>query len=73
MGLATPRSAVLSALIFNALIIPALIPLALRGVQFSVRSAEHLFHRNLWIYGAGGLIAPFIGIKLIDLLIAPLV
>jgi len=73
MNLATPRSAVLSALIFNALIIPLLIPLALRGVQFHVRSAESLFHRNLWIYGAGGLIAPFIGIKLIDLVIAPLV
>ena len=73
MSLATPRSAVLSALIFNALIIPLLIPLALRGVRFRVQSAENLFHRNLWIYGVGGLIAPFIGIKLIDLLIAPLV
>jgi K+-transporting ATPase ATPase B chain len=73
MGLATPRSAVLSALIFNALIIPLLIPLALRGVRFRVQTAESLFHRNLWIYGVGGLVAPFIGIKLIDLLIAPLV
>jgi K+-transporting ATPase ATPase B chain len=73
MGLATPRSAVLSALIFNALIIPLLIPLALRGVRFRVETAASLFSRNLWIYGAGGLIAPFIGIKLIDLLIAPLV
>ena len=73
MNLATPRSAVLSALIFNAVIIPLLIPLALRGVRFQVQTAEKLFHRNLWIYGAGGLIAPFIGIKLIDLLIAPLV
>ncbi|MGD0023305.1 MAG: potassium-transporting ATPase subunit KdpB [Xanthobacteraceae bacterium] len=73
MNLATPRSAVLSALIFNALIIPLLIPLALRGVRFRVQTAESLFHRNLWIYGVGGLIAPFIGIKLIDLLIAPLV
>jgi potassium-transporting ATPase ATP-binding subunit len=72
MSLANPRSAVLSALIFNALIIPALIPLALRGVRFRAQSAESLFHRNLWIYGAGGLVAPFIGIKLIDLLIAPL-
>ena len=72
MHLATPRSAVLSALIFNAVIIPLLIPLALRGVRFRVRTAESLFHRNLWIYGAGGLIAPFVGIKLIDLLIAPL-
>ena len=70
MSLATPHSAVLSALIFNALIIPLLIPLALRGVRFQVQTAETLFHRNLWIYGAGGLVAPFIGIKLIDLLIA---
>ena len=73
MSLATPRSAVLSALIFNALIIPLLIPIALRGVRFRVNTAESLFHRNLWIYGVGGLVAPFIGIKLIDLLIAPLV
>ncbi len=73
MGLASPRSAVLSALIFNALIIPLLIPLALRGVQFRVETAENLFSRNLWIYGVGGLIAPFIGIKLIDLVIAPLI
>jgi len=73
MQLATPRSAVLSALIFNAVIIPLLIPLALGGVRFRVQTAESLFHRNLWIYGFGGLIAPFIGIKLIDLLIAPLV
>jgi K+-transporting ATPase ATPase B chain len=73
MNLATPRSAVLSALIFNALIIPLLIPLALRGVRFRVQTAESLFHRNLWIYGVGGLVAPFVGIKLIDLLIAPLV
>ena len=67
MGLATPQSAVLSALIFNALIIPALIPLALRGVRFRPKSAEDMFHRNLLVYGVGGLIAPFIGIKLIDL------
>jgi potassium-transporting ATPase ATP-binding subunit len=73
MHLASPRSAVLSALIFNALIIPLLIPLALRGVRFRVQTAEKLFHRNLWIYGAGGLLAPFVGIKLIDLLIARLV
>ena len=73
MNLATPRSAVLSALVFNAIIIPLLIPLALRGVTFQARTAENLFHRNLWVYGAGGLVAPFIGIKLIDLLIAPLV
>jgi K+-transporting ATPase ATPase B chain len=73
MRLATPHSAILSALIFNALIIPLLIPLALRGVRFRVETAARLFSRNLWIYGVGGLIAPFVGIKLIDLLIAPLV
>jgi K+-transporting ATPase ATPase B chain len=72
MRLASPHSAVLSALIFNALIIPLLIPLALRGVRFRVETAASLFSRNLWIYGAGGLVTPFIGIKLIDLLIAPL-
>jgi hypothetical protein len=72
-AVSTPQSAVLSALIFNALIIPLLIPLALRGVHFRAETAETLFQRNLWIYGLGGLIAPFIGIKLIDLMIAPLV
>ncbi|HXP92069.1 MAG TPA: potassium-transporting ATPase subunit KdpB [Candidatus Binatia bacterium] len=70
MRLATPQSAVLSALIFNALIIPALIPLALRGVRFRPAGAEATFYRNLMIYGAGGLIAPFIGIKAIDLILA---
>jgi potassium-transporting ATPase ATP-binding subunit len=70
MGLATPHSAVLSALIFNALIIPALIPLALRGVRFRPTSAEAAFYRNLMVYGVGGLVAPFIGIKLIDLSLA---
>ena len=70
MGLATPHSAVLSALIFNALIIPALIPLALRGVRFRPTSAEETFYRNLVVYGAGGLIVPFIGIKAIDLLLS---
>jgi K+-transporting ATPase ATPase B chain len=67
MGL---HSAVLSALIFNALIIPALIPLALRGVRFRPISAEATFYRNLVIYGLGGLAAPFIGIKLIDFLLS---
>ena len=67
MGLATPQTAVLSALIFNALIIPALIPLALRGVRFRPASAEATFYRNLLVYGAGGLVAPFVGIKAIDL------
>jgi len=72
MGLATPQTAVLSALIFNALIIPLLIPLALRGVRFRPKSAEATFYRNLIVYGAGGLIAPFIGIKLIDLFLSAL-
>jgi len=67
MGLSTPHSAVLSALIFNALIIPLLIPLALRGVRLTPMSAEKMFYRNLMVYGIGGLVAPFIGIKLIDL------
>ncbi|HKI74953.1 MAG TPA: potassium-transporting ATPase subunit KdpB, partial [Pseudomonadales bacterium] len=69
MHLRTPESAVLSAVIFNALIIVALIPLALRGVTYRAMSAEALLRRNLLIYGLGGLIAPFIGIKLIDMLI----
>jgi K+-transporting ATPase ATPase B chain len=73
MGLATPHSAVLSALIFNALIIPALIPLALRGVRFRPTSAEETFYRNLVVYGAGGLVVPFIGIKAIDLLLSSVV
>ncbi|MBV8125618.1 MAG: HAD-IC family P-type ATPase, partial [Paucibacter sp.] len=70
--LAAPHSAILSALIFNALIIPLLIPLALRGVGFEPTSAEATFYRNLMVYGVGGLITPFIGIKLIDLVLAPL-
>ncbi|MGB5950512.1 MAG: potassium-transporting ATPase subunit KdpB, partial [Parvibaculum sp.] len=69
MGLATPQSAILSAIIFNALIIIALIPLALRGVRYTPRSAAAFLMRNLLIYGAGGVIVPFIGIKLIDILI----
>jgi K+-transporting ATPase ATPase B chain len=72
MKLTTSQSAVLSALIFNALIIPALIPLALRGVRFQPKSAEDMFRRNLLVYGLGGLIAPFIGIKLIDSCISSL-
>ncbi|HEV2310516.1 MAG TPA: potassium-transporting ATPase subunit KdpB [Acidimicrobiia bacterium] len=72
MGLASPRSAILSAVIFNALIIVALIPLALRGVKFVPKAASELLRRNLLIYGAGGVVAPFIGIKLIDLLITAL-
>ncbi len=70
MGLASPQSAVLSALIFNALIIPALIPLALKGVKFRPLTADQLLRRNVYIYGVGGIIAPFIGIKVIDIIIA---
>jgi K+-transporting ATPase ATPase B chain len=69
MHLKTPQSAILSAVIFNALIIVGLIPLALRGVGYKAMSAEALLRRNLFIYGFGGLIAPFLGIKLIDLII----
>jgi K+-transporting ATPase ATPase B chain len=69
MRLGTPTSAILSALIFNALVIVALIPVALRGVRYVPSSASALLGRNLLIYGVGGLIAPFIGIKLIDLLV----
>jgi potassium-transporting ATPase ATP-binding subunit len=67
MGLTSPSSAILSAVIFNALIIPALIPLALRGVKYRAVGAAQMLQRNLLIYGVGGVIAPFIGIKLIDL------
>ena len=69
MHLRTPESAILSAVIFNALIIVLLIPLALRGVSYKALSAEALLRRNLLIYGVGGLVAPFLGIKLIDLVI----
>ncbi|WP_327588422.1 potassium-transporting ATPase subunit KdpB [Nonomuraea sp. NBC_00507] len=69
MRLASPQSAVLSAVIFNALVIIALIPLALRGVRYRPSSASKLLSRNLYVYGLGGIIVPFIGIKLIDLLI----
>lgn len=72
MGLATPESAILSAIIFNALIIPLLVPLALKGVAYRPMPAGKLLARNLGIYGLGGLIAPFIGIKAIDLLVAGL-
>jgi K+-transporting ATPase ATPase B chain len=70
MGLASPQSAILSAIIFNALIIVALIPLSLRGVTYSARPAAALLTRNLLIYGIGGLIVPFVGIKLIDMAVA---
>jgi potassium-transporting ATPase ATP-binding subunit len=69
MNLATPQSAILSAIIFNAVIIVALIPLALRGVAYRPIGAARCLQRNLIIYGVGGIIAPFIGIKLIDLLV----
>ena len=72
MGLSTPQSAILSAVIFNALIIVALIPLALRGVAFRAAPASELLQRNLLIYGLGGIIAPFLGIKAIDLIITAL-
>ncbi|TMV48228.1 potassium-transporting ATPase subunit B, partial [Thioclava sp. BHET1] len=70
MRLASPQSAILSAVIFNALVIVALIPLALRGVRYTPASAAALLRRNLLIYGLGGLVVPFAGIKLIDLVIS---
>lgn len=72
MGLATPASAILSALIFNALIIPGLIPIAMRGVKYKPMKAERLLLRNMGIYGLGGILVPFVGIKLIDLVVSPL-
>ena len=69
MHLKTPQSAILSAVIFNALIIVALIPLALRGVKYRAMGAAALLRNNLLIYGMGGIIIPFIGIKLIDMVI----
>jgi K+-transporting ATPase ATPase B chain len=72
MGLSSPQSAILSAVIFNAIIIVLLIPLALRGVRYRAIGAAKLLSRNLLVYGLGGLIAPFIGIKLIDLVVAGL-
>jgi K+-transporting ATPase ATPase B chain len=69
MDLGTPRSAILSAVIFNALIIPLLIPLSLKGVKYRAIGATALLRRNLLLYGLGGLIVPFVGIKLIDLVV----
>jgi K+-transporting ATPase ATPase B chain len=69
MNLGTPRSAIISAIVFNALVIPLLVPLALRGVRYRAVGATVLLRRNMLIYGLGGLIAPFVGIKLLDLLI----
>ncbi|MEQ6022299.1 potassium-transporting ATPase subunit KdpB [Streptomyces salinarius] len=70
MGLSSPSSAILSAVIFNALVIVVLVPLALRGVRYRPMSADRLLRRNLAVYGLGGLIAPFVGIKLIDLIVS---
>jgi K+-transporting ATPase ATPase B chain len=70
MRLASPYSAVLSAVIFNAIIIILLIPLALRGVRYRPLGAAALLRRSLLVYGAGGVVAPFVGIKLIDLVLA---
>ena len=72
MRLASPQSAILSAMVFNALIIPALVPLALKGVQFRPLNAEQLLRRNLLVFGAGGVVAPFVGIKVIDLVLGAL-
>jgi K+-transporting ATPase ATPase B chain len=69
MELHSPTSAISSAIIFNALIIIALIPLALRGVRYRPSSAAALLSRNIWLYGLGGLVLPFVGIKIIDLII----
>jgi K+-transporting ATPase ATPase B chain len=69
MHLGTPQSAIISAIIFNALIIPALVPLALKGVKYRAIGATALLRRNLLIYGLGGMILPFVGIKLIDLVV----
>jgi K+-transporting ATPase ATPase B chain len=70
MHLHSPASAILSAVVFNALVIVALIPLALRGVRFRATSATSVLRRNLLVFGLGGLVVPFVGIKLIDLLVS---
>ena len=72
MNLTTPYSAILSALIFNAIIIPCLIPLAMKGVKYRPVSSGKMLARNMLIYGLGGVVTPFIGIKIIDMIIAPL-
>ena len=72
MGLATPQSAILSAVIFNALVIVALIPLALKGVRYRALGAAAVLRRHLWIYGVGGIIIPFPGIKIIDMILVAL-
>ena len=72
MYLATPNSAILSAVIFNALVIIALVPLALKGVSYTPQGAAAVLRKNLWIYGAGGIVVPFIGIKAIDMILVVL-
>ena len=72
MHLGSPRSAILSAVIFNALVIIGLVPLALRGVKFRAASAAVVLRRNLTVYGLGGVIVPFVGIKLIDTILTAL-
>ena len=69
MNLASPESAILSALIFNAIIIPLLIPIAMKGVKYRAMSADKLLSRNILIYGIGGVVVPFIGIKIIDMVL----
>jgi K+-transporting ATPase ATPase B chain len=69
MHLGTPKSAIISAIVFNALIIPALVPLALRGVRYRAIGATALLRRNLLIYGGGGVLLPFVAIKIIDLVV----
>jgi K+-transporting ATPase ATPase B chain len=69
MALGTPQSAIISAIVFNALVIPALVPLALRGVRYRAIGATALLRRNLLIYGVGGMMLPFVAIKLIDLVV----
>ena len=69
MGLTSPQSAILSAVVFNALIIVALIPLALKGVKYRPESAAAMLRRNIAVYGIGGIITPFIGIKVIDMML----
>ena len=72
MNLSTPRTAILSAVIFNALVIIALVPLALRGVRFRAEGADAVLRRNLLVYGLGGIIVPFVGIKAIDVVVSAL-
>ena len=72
MGLKSPQSAILSAVIFNALIIVALIPLALRGVEYRPQSASRILQKNVFVYGLGGIIVPFVGIKVIDVIVTAL-